>query len=523
MVHWFERSSGTPNGQVFNRLRVHSDTSDNVGHRDGKADGQSGHDSDNGENRTTKTTNSPLKAQAQHGKPGCRVFTAPPALPSASVCLPVEDYSLTLLKHKSYFNNRPLARCLDDYHKEEEEDKASEQVRTDKKNSNNSANRNQKNKEDEQEGRNMATLPYKKKDTLSPIQRLDDLMKELLTWQQASGPETLTTYSEQERRNPAKVEAFWGCVRAKLWIDDAEIYGAKLEPTAESESQNGFEGVNESHHWTSSTSFDSDPDSVLPPPPMPTRMPPPVPTVPQRRDSSRRNQHSAVLSLEPFPDPESDYPAWDQPPPPSSVRMSISFPGYLDTLASLLPDKTSRRELPEPPVSPVRQAEGRLRPPVRAKEGSHSRYPSSSGSAWRRPPTWRSLSSTAPSHDYTHHHQRSTQHRSKPSTSTSTNSATTLFSNSSGRRHKASTGSTASASTPVGSGSFSKPNSTCDAILSSIKAAGSTDLSQATTPPIPPLLRRLTAEEKLSEIDAFLSSAGEEEEERDDSGRVGWI
>lgn len=28
-----------------------------------------------------------------------------------------EDYSLTLLAYKSYFNNRPLARCLDDVHK----------------------------------------------------------------------------------------------------------------------------------------------------------------------------------------------------------------------------------------------------------------------------------------------------------------------------------------------------------------------------------------------------------------------
>ncbi|KAB5577600.1 hypothetical protein GE09DRAFT_525113 [Coniochaeta sp. 2T2.1] len=59
---------------------------------------------------TTTTTKSDfLEPSAQDpSTPTSRVFPAktPPTHP--------EEYSLTLLKYKSYFNNRPLVRCLDD-------------------------------------------------------------------------------------------------------------------------------------------------------------------------------------------------------------------------------------------------------------------------------------------------------------------------------------------------------------------------------------------------------------------------
>lgn len=59
--------------------------------------------------KTTKTTESDL---LQATKP--EITTASPLLFSKTPPTQPEEYSLTLLGYKSYFNNRPLARCLDD-------------------------------------------------------------------------------------------------------------------------------------------------------------------------------------------------------------------------------------------------------------------------------------------------------------------------------------------------------------------------------------------------------------------------
>lgn len=56
---------------------------------------------------------------SEAGKTGAAKVVTPASPPSGSMYLPTtplthpEEYSLTLLKYKSYFNNRPLARCLD--------------------------------------------------------------------------------------------------------------------------------------------------------------------------------------------------------------------------------------------------------------------------------------------------------------------------------------------------------------------------------------------------------------------------
>lgn len=189
------------------------------------------------------------------------------------------------------------------------------------------------------------------------------------------------------------------------------------------------------------------------------------------------------------------------------MRLSISaqgFPNSSNILLDAYPE-------PELPTSLFRPTEGELRLSTQVADHGHLRYPRSSSGAWVRPPTWRSpsldrtptlpprgplpptpTSATQSHHHYRRHHRSRHQHqegdhhpsRISTATSISAGSATTA---SSGR-------SIYSRRTPK--------TSTSSATIRSTRVPSGTDLSP---PPSGGKHRRLTTEEKLSEIDAFLS------------------
>ncbi|KAK4033425.1 hypothetical protein C8A01DRAFT_49990 [Parachaetomium inaequale] len=524
IVTLFEKSAGASDRPAPNRPRLVSGTSDRVGGGDEKENRRNSHGSNN---RDINTTKSPQNSQLQEDKLALSRSTTPSMFPAAQVGYQVEDYSLTLLRHKSYFNNRPLARCLDDNSEKDTKTKV-QRVKSKKESARELAVEGKENESDEHGHGNKCNkdLPPRQRDTSSPIQQLDDLMSDLLTWQGVSEPRIL----ELERRESPEVNGFWSNLRTQLWVDEEEIYGERPTPMGHPDSTTVREEGNESHTLAPSTSatslpvsYLSDPEIERPFPPPPTRPPPPIPAAARGRSSSAASsqgtQHSAAPSLELFPDPARDYPAWDEPPPTSSVRLSMTAPGELD-IADLLSEA-----YPEPELPPLPEPGRPL--PVPPTASSHSRHPSSSGSGpWTRPPTWRSPSSLGssspppvpplpapiPEPPANHHHRRGRSnhirnrhqpHSSKTSASTSVSASVSTHSaavtDSSGGRsvHSrrtpgTSTSSTATHSTRADSGS-------------------GTDLS-AYQPPNPPL-RRLTTEEKLSEIDAFLSPERDDKEQ----------
>ncbi|KAK4156257.1 hypothetical protein C8A00DRAFT_12772 [Chaetomidium leptoderma] len=517
MVSLFEKSATISD----NRPRLASGGSERVRVPDEEAC-QRSPDSDNYNKEATGRLQQPQQPETQlaHSK-----STIPSMFPSAQVGYQVEDYSLTLLKHKSYFNNRPLARCLD-FRADEDAKTKIQRVRSKKESAREPATekkRKDRYEDDQGKNGNRDIAPPTKIETSSPIQQLDNLMSELLTWQEASESSAPKLDHQWERRNPEEVESFWSSVRTRLWVDEGEIYGERLGLATQGDGENEPEDENDNHTMKSSISATSlpapdyaDPELERAPPPPPTRPPPPVPAGPRERSfsatCSQQRQESTAPALELFPDPASDYPAWDEPPPTSSVRLSIFASGCLD-ITDLLSDGYHELELPTLPT-PGRPL------PTPPTERSHSRYPSNNSGPWTRPPTWRSPSSlrsssppppvprlpvpmpTPPTTGYHHGHRvnhsrnRHQQRSSKASASTSTSTHSVAVTDSSGksmhsrrRTPKTSTSSTATRSTRADSGG---------ADLAAYRAR--------------PPRRRLTTEEKLSEIDDFLSPEPDEKE-----------
>lgn len=509
MINLFEHSRGSSGSPTSSRVRKASNTETKVDDNDGKraeGGGQRNNHID------TKTSNRLRRPQEEPNKLHDAIPTTPPISPLTHAGYQIEAYSLTLLKHKSYFNNRPLARCLDGY-QEEEGNKKTQQVL-----------------EEEEHGREQGVggkgsvkqgrqeeQSSKQDEYSSPIRRLDGLMSELLVWQDIPGDTIPESHPRGEVRDPADVDGFWRRVRAHLWIDEDEIERRRRESMAILQDDIMVKDRAEAP-WSQDT--DTDPEPL--PPPAPSRPPPPVPMACREPDfltnSSRLSQFSIASSLQLFQDPDLDYPAWDQAPRTPSVRLSILNPDFLD-IEGLLPETLCKPELSGTPFSP---AKGKPSPVEQPADNNHARKPSSSSGIWVRPPTWRSPSFTSlspgfpdtpatpipplpaptPETHYRHHRRHCSSywnnqahsHRpSKTSSSTSTSVASVLTSSPSGARSRRTlTGSSATTrSTRAGS-------SSTDLSMTPITRQGGGGGGEVAH-------RRLTAEEKLSEIDAFLS------------------
>lgn len=510
MVSLFEKSTGTPDEPPLSRPSL---ASDRIMVGDKKKDRRRDHGSD----KDTGILHS--QHQAEQVQLRDSKSSTPSMFPSVQTGYQVEDYSLTLLGHKSYFDNRPLARCLDENHEKDKQIKI-QKVQSRKENnprgplSGNKQHQGHRNGKREEE--NGTIRPPGRNRTMSPIQQLDSLMGELLTWQGKSGSGIPKGNQHQEPRDQDEIERYWRSVRTQLWVDENEIYGEALGKFVQESATlgKGSEHI-EVEPTTSapvlSASYNSSSEPEEPPPPEPTRPPPPVPAVHRRQSSltvsSPPRQHSTTPSLEFFPEAADDYPTWKEPPSTLPVRLSISDPDGLDT-SDLLPGGCHEPELPSLP--------GPGRPlPVPPVGPCHSRYPSSSSGHWVRPPTWRSPSSlkssspppvpplpvplpVPPPTTARHHRSNHSRHRHPPhisSASTSISSHSVAATDSSGK-------SLQSRRTPKTSVSSVTTRST--------RADSNTDLSAAYQPKPP--RRRLTTEEKLSEIDAFLSPEREREE-----------
>ncbi|KAH6845087.1 hypothetical protein B0I37DRAFT_175994 [Chaetomium sp. MPI-CAGE-AT-0009] len=517
IVRLFEESAGTSESPVSNRPRLASGVSDRVGARDGKEDRGDTHTSNKYNNTPTKCAQDPQKQENRSLSAASSMF------PSVRVGYQVEDYSLTLLRHKAYFNNRPLARCLDDI--VDSDPKAKDQrVKGKKEGDSKQAKEDEgthKDGDDRETKGNGDILPNQR-NTSSSLEQLDNLMSDLLLWKEVSGAETL----KLERRSSPEVRGFWSDVRTQLWVDEGEIYNRERPMSA------GQLGIDDGSLMSSGsatqlpTSCFANTETEHSPPPPPTRPPPTIPVAARGRSlsavSSQWKQHSVASFLEPFPDPASDYLAWDEPQLTSSVGLSMSTPGRPDN-ADLLSDAYFEAEPPNfrAPARPL---------PIPPTQSSHSRYPSSSGSGsgpWTRPPTWRSPSSLEssspppvpplpvpiPTPTSCRHHSRAnhSRHRHPPHSSEPSASTFTSVSTNSGAAVTNSSGARSTHSrrrTPA--------TSTSSVATRSTRADSGTDLSSSSYRPHRPR-RRLTAEEKLSEIDAFLSP------ECEDKDREGWI
>ncbi len=497
MVGLFEKSTGTPLSESPRQIRPTL---------------ESGAKKDFGGGHGSNTNITPILRDQP--RPGKAQTATPSMLPSARVGYQVEDYSLTLLKHKSYFNNRPLARCLDENHEQDKRPKI-QRVYSKKERAREPATW------DRQDGRygkgeehkeNKDIAPPTRNQTPSSIQQLDTLMGELLAWQGTISEFTIPERDQQrENRSREEIETFWKSVRAQLGVDEDEIYGETPRQAAPGQSaielMEGVEGLDSKLSTPPSTllaSPHSDREPQPPPPPMPTRPPPPVPTTPRGRSfsaaCSQQTGHSTTSSWESFPGRD------------TSIRLSISAPVSLDIAEVLC---YAHRELPALP-EPLRP------PPATPTEPSHSHHPSNSSSSghWIRPPTWRSPSSlnsssppplptlpasiptpapppTSTTPQHRPNHSRHRHHHQQPSkTSASTTSTHSI----------AITDSTSGGSRSLHS-SWRTPKTSTSSTAT--RAGGSsTDLSAAAAVGHLPVRavprRRLTTEEKLEEIDAFL-------------------
>ncbi|KAK4144186.1 uncharacterized protein C8A04DRAFT_28088 [Dichotomopilus funicola] len=313
-----------------------------------KAGGR-GKDDQETDHKAVKSVPSPThQASEKEQKPPSRKIT--PISTSQQTEYQVEDYSLTLLGHKSYFNNRPLGRCLDEKLENNTETKvrrieAKEEVGEVTKDDRGSEKHDGGHEQEVNKG------PLSQKQVASaPVQHLESTTSGL-TLQGTS--ESITT-PESEIRDPKEVAELWNYVRKQLWIDDEEIYGeglGKIEAVEDAVVTKGED----------SEGFILDP------------------LTPICGTLGSYSLSSGPEQLLPFP---------ERPPPPS-LDLSTSTPKCLDPDYFLYhePDLSGlppiRRPLPTPPIAP-----------------SHSRNPSSGGSGngrWVRPPTWRTPSSTNPS------------------------------------------------------------------------------------------------------------------------------
>ncbi|AEO55991.1 hypothetical protein MYCTH_45263 [Thermothelomyces thermophilus ATCC 42464] len=540
IVSLFEKSATHSDSPASSRPDWACGASNELGGRNGRKGHRVVH---NDKDHNGRVSGQPLTSQLQNDR------LVPSMSPSSTTGYQVEDYSLTLLRHKSYFNNRSLARCLDEESEEDTRTKV-QLVKSNKDGDDKAIVERKKDDPDEhgRGGKGDRILLASQRNHPFPKQQRDNQMSELLPRKELLRPRP----QELANRNLLEVDNFWSHVRAELQVDDEEIYGTRPARTRrqdyEARPRDGYES------WTfkqSSTpdasppaSRQSKPDIVHPFLPAPTRPPPPVPVAARERSLSavsRWKPHSATHLSEPFPDLASDYPViWDEP-SPTPFRESASAPESAD-IASLSFDPYPEPELP--------LLEAGRDSSVSLTEPSHSRYPSSGSGPWTRPPTWRlpsSLYSSSPpsvpplpsqsplptqprshrrhpaNHSRNRHHHQ--PHSSKTSACTSFSVSTTYSINatdssdcgrntySSRQTAQTSTSSTATRSTRVDSG-----------------AALSSSWSSLVYGPHPPL-RRLTTEEKLSEIDAFLGQDAEPEPEREwlchDQGQNqtdgGWI
>ncbi|KAK3684875.1 hypothetical protein B0T22DRAFT_442096 [Podospora appendiculata] len=219
-----------------------------------------------------------------------------------------EEYSLTFLNYKAYFNNRPLGRCLDDHDRIEEERKKKKEKEGD--NNNTTTGHSAVTHMTETSS---CSLPSSAS-TPNPMQKLDILLDELEALSLRKPRDDSTTpeneEQQQDRRNSEEVDAFWRDVRAQLWIDDDEIYWgqtpqatpqAQAQAQAEAEAEDP-EPIPDRLSEAIALDLESDPDALAaveidhqialkpfvllpapkrtPPPPPP---PPPTP-MPQRDD-----------------------------------------------------------------------------------------------------------------------------------------------------------------------------------------------------------------------------------------------
>ncbi|KAL2126491.1 hypothetical protein VTI74DRAFT_819 [Chaetomium olivicolor] len=543
MVSMFEKSTGTSGNRQPNKP---SEIHGNQGQEDAV--------DNNGKLEDRVIIHTP-QHYFQQGQPIRSIPT--PMFSPAHVGYQVEEYSLTLLKHKSYFNNRPLARCLDDLDGNKVAGRVSGRNSQDVKSKKEGGKEGMgEKKENMREGtglENKRAVSSNQNDASSPIAQLDNLMCELLILQGTSESTAANSSREEEKRDPEEAKRFWNNVRGQLWIENEEIYGeisksaaqidAKgvrdegneahaFESTLRSEVKNAPDEENETHtleplspQTTTAIFFHPVPEPKSLPPPMPTRTPPPVPVAQAQSSStdvSRSERHMATPSLEElFSETELDDPAWDEAPPTASVRLSMSMPGGLD-ISNLISSVHPALELPA--------WFERGRPlPIPPVETKHSRYPSSSGSGpWVRPPTWRSPSSMRSSSPpptptfppnppsvpastasgqrarYGHSRHRHQPRSSKTSTSTFISRESVAVAGSSDRSFQNRT------RTPT----VSTASSVAARSRAASRASSSTDLAAVNLPRAP--RRRLTTEEKMSEIDAFLSP-----ENQDIPG--GWI
>ncbi|KAK4122323.1 hypothetical protein N657DRAFT_657200 [Parathielavia appendiculata] len=445
MVSLFEKSAASSDHQKRSRPALAPRASEKASLSSGKRDPQHGHGCNKSDNTSPNRLQECEEQKSRLARSPC---TTPSIFPSAQVGYRIEDYSLTLLKHKSYFNNRPLARCLDDVSEEDTKTNV-QRVKSKEEGAKELATEDKQGRRDENAHKSKGD-----RDVLLPSIELDNLMSELLTWKGISDS-TPKPKPELEChiRDPAEVKRFWSNVRTQLWVDDVETDGDEPSFTEDSNGKDESVEEDEVHALNPSISIGSFPSTCsqmqIPghecaPPPMPTRPPPRIPVTPRGRavstTSSLSRQRSTARSLGSSPNPASDCPAWEMPPtrrPPAIpatprgrsvsttsslskqhstapsvesfpetardhpawddslltplVGLGITTPGCLD-IAELSSDEEPEPELPNLPEG------GRPLPIPPREPSSHSRYPSSGSSLWTRPPTWRapSLQSSSP-------------------------------------------------------------------------------------------------------------------------------
>ncbi|EGS18599.1 uncharacterized protein CTHT_0052040 [Thermochaetoides thermophila DSM 1495] len=318
------------------------------------------------EERTSTFSSNPPKSQ-----PHVESKLPQPMVSPAQVGIEIEDYSLTLLKHKRFLNNRPLARCLDNY--EAQEDSATVTKLVDDMHDVTI------NSRGAQEAMNKDTLS-EKHDGVERTEPLKSTTADVLTRKAGGKP------SKDEKRNSADVRRFWKHVRTYLWIDEDEIDGKEVEPSL----KGGVLVLLEDGEVMLNSQYiaESDTDFAFPPAPNRPAPPPPVTRTAAAQQLSMPTHPRKPLTpgLDYFPDADDEYPDWSHPPPTATATARFS---------TLLPDLDDHPNTQHPTAPHPRPSASR--PPTPPPK-SHSRQSStahSSGSysgPWVRPPTWRSPS-----------------------------------------------------------------------------------------------------------------------------------
>ncbi|KAK3945933.1 hypothetical protein QBC46DRAFT_336098 [Diplogelasinospora grovesii] len=206
IVDWLEKTSSNysseakePTPRDF-RIRKHTSTGGTISGTAGGGSLNEQYESSLPNEKTRESHGSSIPSSAP-------AFTASTTAPIICHAVDHEEYSLTLLKYKSYFNNRPLARCLDDQ-EEKEGGKTSTVTKVEKI------------VETDEKG----LSPLLPSPSFSEaVQKPDTTLRgmEMLEMRE-DGPDLETVRST---RSPEEVRRFWWNVRDQLWIDDDEIYG----------------------------------------------------------------------------------------------------------------------------------------------------------------------------------------------------------------------------------------------------------------------------------------------------------